>query len=221
MQTGDGKTRRRQRDSSSPTIRGEPSAVSAIPLSNDANRRLGIPTSSDQSRRNSISDKGRLGEEGPYKDGEFVVYSSGTDSGSEEVGSPSRAPMSRNVLPAASKATSQDSRRSDEYKAAMQMERDMGVRSDRVRDKEREREKDKVHESNAEGWERDGKGWVPKDQDAVRSKASSNVSAPSSSRGGGSGQAQGRPEKDNFDATNNDDVRCVCKAFSYAFMFEY
>ena len=210
MQTVDGKTRRRQRDSSSPSIGREPIHMSAIPNphSHDTNRRVGTSTVTDHSRRNSISDKGRLGEEGPYKDGEFVVYSSGTDSGSEGagVGSPSRAPVSRNVLSVTSKAVPLSSRRaSDDFKTKSHMEEDMSSRSDRLKDREieKEMEKEKELESNADGWERDGKGWVPKDQnqEGVRGK----IGASSSSKGGS--QGQGKSEKHNYDTTNNDEVR--------------
>lgn len=216
-QTVDGKTRRRQRDSSSPSIGREPIHMSAapLPLSHDTNRRVGASTATatDHSRRNSISDKGRLGEEGPYKDGEFVVYSSGTDSGSEGagVGSPSRAPVSRNVLSATSKAVPLSSRRaSDDFKTKSHIE-DMSSSSDRVKDRVMEKEKEKEHEFNSDGWERDGKGWVPKDQnqEGSRSKASSKVSASSSSMGGNQGQGQGKSAKHNYDATNNDEVRYV------------
>ena len=212
MQTVDGKTRRRQRDSSSPSVGREPIHMSAVPLplSYDVSRRVGASTATatDHSRRNSISDKGRLGEEGPYKDGEFVVYSSGTDSGSEGAGveSPSRAPASRNVLSAKSKAVPLSSRRaSDDFKTKSHTEEDMSSSSGRVRDREmeKEKEKEKELESNADGWERDGKGWVPKDQN--QEGARSKVSASSSSMGGS--QGQGKSEKHNYDTTNNDEVR--------------
>ena len=180
--------------------------MSAIPLYNDANRRVGATTHLEYSRRNSISDKGRLGEEGPYKDGEFVMYSSGTDSGSERVGSPRKAPMPQNVLPATSKAAPLSSRRtSDDSRTNMHVEKDMDLRSDSVRD--RGTEKEKGHESTADGWERDGKGWVPKDQEGVRGKAISNISSSSSSRRDSHGQ--GKSEKGKITSKGNDEVRCV------------
>lgn len=231
IQNGDGKTRRRQRDSSSPvTVIGrEPIAISTAAHSNNANRRSSVTSHLDRSRRGSISDKGRMGEEGPYKDGEFVMYSSGADSESEGPGSPSKP---SNTLPAASKAATMSSRRlSIDSTTNMQMEKDKSLRSDRGKD--RELEKDKEEDSNADGWEREGKGWVPRDQETVRSKAnssSSNVSASSSSRADNRGQdgrgqdsqredrqrqgsqgqdsqGQRRSEKDKYDATSDDDVR--------------
>jgi hypothetical protein len=237
MQNGDGKTRRRQRDSSSPvTVIGrEPIAISTGARSKDTNRRSSVTSHLDRSRRDSISDKGRMGEEGPYKDGEFVMYSSGSDSGSEGPGSPSKpsnAAKSRNALPAATKAAPMSSRRlSIDSTTNMQVEKDKdkSLRSDRGKDRELEKEKEKELESNADGWEREGKGWVPRDQEAVRSKASSssssNVNASSSSRADNQrqdsrgqdsqredrqrqgSQGQGRSEKAKYDATSSDDVR--------------
>ena len=244
MQNGDGKTRRRQRDSSSPvTVIGrEPIAISTGAHAKDANRRSSVTSHLDRSRRDSISDKGRMGEEGPYKDGEFVMYSSGSDTGSDGPGSPSKpsnAAKSRNALPAATKAAPMSSRRlSIDITTNMQMDKDKSLRGDRGKDVELEKEKDKEKESNADGWERDGKGWVPRDQEAVHSKAgsssSSSVTASSSSRADNprqdsrgqdsrgqdsqredrqrqGSQGQGRSEKEKYDATSNDDVRWVCR----------
>ena len=241
MQNGDGKTRRRQRDSSSPvTVMGrEPIAISTATHFKDANRRSSVTSHLDRSRRDSISDKGRMGEEGPYKDGEFVMYSSGSDSGSEGPGSPSKpsnAAKSRNALPAATKAAPMSSRRlsiDSTTNIHMEKDKDKSLRSDRGKERElekdKEKEKEKELESNADGLERDGKGWVPRDQEAVRSKASSSssssVNASSSSRADNQRQdsrgqdsqredsqredrqKQGRSEKDKYDATSNDDVR--------------
>jgi hypothetical protein len=167
-------------------------------------------------RRDSISDKGRRGEIGPHKDGEFVNYSSESDSDSSSDCRSVRSVRSnlspqdvpRKVLSSNSRFESLEAKSSEVNKVRV-TDRGNDSTSEKVRERERERDRERERERERTNMSKGEWDRIPQERETIRRRsengngifnsASSAAAALGGERAGG---ADGRErEKDREDET--------------------
>ena len=150
--------------------------TSRVVRSSDVSRRAASISKMEQERRDSISDKGRRGEVGPHKDGEFVNYSSESDSDSSNDCRSVRSVRSnlspqdvpRKVLPSNARFESSETKSSELNKVRVaDRGNDSTSEKDREREKERERERERSNMSKGE-WDR-----IPQERETIRRRSES------------------------------------------------
>lgn len=198
--------------------------TSRVVRSSDVSRRAASISLMEQERRGSISDKGRRGEVGPYKDGEFVNYSSESDSDSSSDcrsvrsvrSSLSPQDVPRKVLPNNSRFDNTETKSSELNKVRVaDRGNDSTSEKDRERDRERGREKEREIERERERersniskseWDR-----IPQERETIRrrsdngngifSSAQSAAAAVNSERAGGASSREREKEREREDQT--------------------
>ena len=152
--------------------------TSRVVRSSDVSRRAASISKMEQERRDSISDKGRRGEVGPHKDGEFVNYSSESDSDSSNDCRSVRSVRSnlspqdvpRKVLPSNARFESSETKSSELNKVRVaDRGNDSTSEKDREREKERERERERSNMSKGE-WDR-----IPQERETIRRRSESGI----------------------------------------------
>jgi hypothetical protein len=152
--------------------------TSRVVRTSDVSRRAASISAMELERRGSISDKGRRGEIGPHKDGEFVNYSSESDSDSSTDCRSVRSVRSnlspqdvpRKALPSNSRFENSEAKSSESNKVRVadrgndstsEKERD----KERERDRERDRERERTNMSKGE-WDR-----IPQERETIRRRS--------------------------------------------------
>ena len=148
--------------------------TSRVVRSSDVSRRAASISKMEQERRDSISDKGRRGEVGPHKDGEFVNYSSESDSDSSNDCRSVRSVRSnlspqdvpRKVLPSNTRFESSETKSSELNKVRV-ADRGNDSTSEKDREREKERERERSNMSKGE-WDR-----IPQERETIRRRSDS------------------------------------------------